>query len=463
MKKASPSHSKSDSVKRPIPFPSRSDGTQGVVRFLTRDVWRIRGKDLPRSRSILLRTIRVVILSIRGIMQDKAPLRASALTFYSLLSVVPVVAMIFGIAKGFGFERTLERMLMKSLEGQEQIVERVLEFSHALLDSVKGGFVAGVGLLILFYTIIKILSNIESAFNDIWGIKRSRSLGRKITDYLSIMLIGPVLLVLSSTVTVLISSGITRVVEGISYLKIVSPGVFFLLGFLPYLSLWILFSFVFVFVPNTKIKLTSGILGGVIAGTLYHIFQWGYIHLQIGVAKYNAIYGSFAALPLFFVWMQLSWLIVLFGAEISFAHQNEETYEFEQECLTVSHSFKRLLSLWVFDRLVKNFILGEKPWDAGRISHELEIPSRLVNQILHDLGASGLVSEVKIDETGVGYEPAKDLEGMTIKNVIDTLEEYGSDSIPVAKAESLDKIADHLKAFDDLIASSPANLKLKDL
>jgi len=396
-------------------------------------------------------------------MQDKAPLRASALTFYSLLSVVPVAAMIFGIAKGFGFEKTLERMLIKSLEGQEQIVERVVAFSHAMLDSVKGGFVAGVGLLILFYTIIKILSNIESAFNDIWGIKRSRSLGRKITDYLSIMLIGPVLLVLSSTVTVLISSGITRVVEGISYLKIVSPGVFFLLGFLPYLSLWILFSFVFVFVPNTKVKLTSGILGGVIAGTLYHIFQWGYIHLQIGVAKYNAIYGSFAALPLFFVWMQLSWLIVLFGAEIAFAHQNEETYEFEQECLTVSHSFKRLLSLWVFDRLVKNFILGEKPWDAGRISHELEIPSRLVNQILHDLGASGLVSEVKIDETGVGYEPAKDLEGMTIKNVIDTLEEYGSDSIPVAKAESLDKIADHLKAFDDLIASSPANLKLKDL
>jgi membrane protein len=463
MKKTSEFPSKSDSVKRPIPFPSRSDGAQGVIRFLTGDVWRIRGKDLPRSRSILLRTIRVVILSIRGIMQDKAPLRASALTFYSLLSVVPVAAMIFGIAKGFGFEKTLERMLIKSLEGQEQIVERVVAFSHAMLDSVKGGFVAGVGLLILFYTIIKILSNIESAFNDIWGIKRSRSLGRKITDYLSIMLIGPVLLVLSSTVTVLISSGVIRVVEDIAYLKIVSPGVFFLLGFLPYLSLWILFSFVFVFVPNTKIKLTSGILGGVIAGTLYHIFQWGYIHLQVGVAKYNAIYGSFAALPLFFVWMQLSWLIVLFGAEIAFAHQNEETYEFEQECLTVSHSFKRLLSLWVFDRLVKNFILGEKPWDADRISHELEIPSRLVNQILRDLGASGLVSEVKIDETRVGYEPAKDPEGMTIKNVIDTLEEHGSDSIPVAKTESLDKIADHLKAFDDLIASSPANLKIKDL
>jgi membrane protein len=463
MKKASGFPSKADKLKTPIPFPSRSDGTQGMIRFLTRDVWRIRGKDLPPSRSILLRSIRVVILSIRGIMQDKAPLRASALTFYSLLSVVPVVAMIFGIAKGFGFEKNLERLLMKSLEGQEQIVERLLVFSHSLLESVRGGFMAGIGLLILFYTIIKILSNIESAFNDIWGIKRSRSLGRKITDYLSLMLIGPVLLVLSSTVTVLVSSGVGRIVEGISYLKIVSPGISFLLGFLPYLSLWILFSFVFIFVPNTKIKFTSGILGGVIAGTLYHIFQWGYIHLQIGVAKYNAIYGSFAALPLFFVWMQVSWLIVLFGAEIAFAHQNVETYEFEQDCLAVSHSFKRLISLWVLHRLIKNFLVGEKPWDASRISHELETPSRLVNQILYDLGASGLVSEVKVDETGVGYEPAQDPEGMTIKKVIDALEEYGSHNIPVAGTESLEKIADHLKAFDDLIAGSEANFKLKNL
>jgi len=463
MKKTSEFPSKSDSPKPPIPFPSRSEGAQGLIRFFTRDVWRVRGKDLPRSRSILLRSIRVVILSIRGIMQDKAPLRASALTFYSLLSVVPVAAMIFGIAKGFGFENTLERMLMKSLEGQEQIVERVVAFSHAMLESVKGGFVAGIGLVVLFYTIIKILSNIESALNDIWGIKRSRSLGRKITDYLSIMLIGPVLLVLSSTLTVLVSSGVTRAVEGISYLKIVSPGISFLLGFLPYLSLWILFSFVFIFVPNTKIKFSSGILGGIIAGTLYHIFQWGYIHLQISVAKYNAIYGSFAALPLFFVWLQVSWLIVLFGAEIAFAHQNVETYEFEQDCLTVSHSFKRLLSLGVFHRLIKNFVQGEKPWDVGRISHEMEIPSRLVNQILHDLGASGLVSEVKVGETRVGYEPAQDPDGMTLKSVIDTLEKYGSHDIPVAKTESLENIADYLKAFDDLIASSEANLKLKDL
>ena len=450
--------------KKPLkPFPSRADGPSGWIQFLTRDVWRIRGRDLPLRQSILLRSIRVLILSVRGIMQDKAPLRASALTFYSLLSVVPVVAMVFGVAKGFGFENTLEKVLMKSLEGQEQIVERILDFAHALLDSVKGGFVAGIGLLILFYTIIKILSNIENAFNDIWGIKKSRSLGRKVSDYLSIMLIGPVLFVLSSSMTVVISSGITRVVERIAYLKVVSPGIALLLGFLPYVSLWVLFSFVYIFLPNTKIKFTSGILGGVIAGTLYQVFQFGYIHLQISVAKYNAIYGSFAALPLFFVWMQLSWLIVLFGAEIAFAHQNVETYEFEQDCLNVSHSFKRLLSLWVLHRIVRNFMEGEKPWDGAQISHVLEIPSRLVNQILHELGTSGLISEVKVEETKIGYEPAQDPEGMTVKSVIDTLEEFGSHGIPVARTDSFNTLCDSLRAFDGLIKDSEANKKLKDL
>ncbi len=450
-------------VKRLKPFPSRAEGASAWVRFLTIDVWRIRGSDLPPRHSLLLTSIRIVILSVRGIMRDRAPLRASALTFYSLLSVVPVAAMIFGVAKGFGFEKNLEKILMKSLEGQEQIVERILGFANALLATVKGGFVAGVGLIILFYTIIKILSNIENAFNDIWGIKKGRGIGRKITDYLSIMLIGPILFVVSSTMTVLISGGVMKVVDRIAYLKVVSPGIAFLLGFLPYISLWLLFSFVYIFLPNTRIKFASGILGGVIAGTLYHFFQWGYIHLQIGVAKYNAIYGSFAALPLFFIWMQAGWLIVLFGAEIAFAHQNVETYEFEQDCLTVSHSFKRLLSLYVLHLLVRNFQEGKKPRDSYEISHELEIPIRLINQILHELGTSALVSEVLLDDGGVGYEPARDPESMTIKSVIDTLDDFGSHGIPVARKRSFTKLCESMRSFDEAIKNSEANRKLKDL
>jgi len=278
------------------------------------------------------------------------------------------------------------------------------------------------------------------------------------------MLIGPVLFFMSSTLTVFISSSVQQIIEGTSVLKVVSPGISFLLQFLPYISLWLLFSFVYIFIPNTKIKFSSGVLGGVIAGTLYHIFQFFYISLQIGVAKYNAIYGGFAALPLFFIWMQTGWLIVLLGAEIAFAHQNVETYEFEQECLTVSHAFKRLLSLRILHLIVRDFWRGGKPYNSRQIAHELEIPIRLVNEILFELVASGLASEVKADEgKGVAYEPARDPDSMTIKNVVDTLEQHGSDDIPVAQTEELRQLSESLKTFSDLIEKAEANRKLKEI
>ncbi|MGE5841350.1 MAG: YhjD/YihY/BrkB family envelope integrity protein, partial [Deltaproteobacteria bacterium] len=263
---------------------------------------------------------------------------------------------------------------------------------------------------------------------------------------------------------VFISSSVQQLVEETSVLRVVSPGISFLLRFLPYISLWFLFSFVYIFIPNTKIKWSSGILGGIIAGTLYHIFQFLYISLQIGVAKYNAIYGGFAALPLFFIWMQIGWLIMLFGAEIAFAHQNVETYEFEQECLTVSHAFKRLLSLRVLHLMIRNFWQGGKPYTSRQIAHALEIPIRLVNEILFELVASGLVSEVKTDEgRGISYEPARDPETMTIKNVVDTLEQHGSDNVPVAQTEELAQLDECLKAFSVLVERSEANRKLKEI
>jgi membrane protein len=405
-----------------------------------------------------------VILSIRGITQDRGALRASALTFYSMLSVVPVLAMVFGIAKGFGFEKGLERTILKAAEGQEEVALRIISFSQALLENVKGGLVAGIGLLILFYSIIMILSHIENALNDIWGIKKGRSLGRKISDYLSMILIGTVLFIMSSSLTVFVSGGVEMAVEKITVLQFVRPGIFFFLQLLPYVALWVLFSFMYVVLPNTKIQLKSGILGGIVAGTLYHIFQWAYISLQIGVAKYNAVYGSFAALPLFFVWLRYSWLIVLFGAEISFGHQNVETYEFEEDCLNVSQSFKRLLSLRVAHLLVKRFSAGEKPWDATTIAHELEIPIRLVNQILFELVESGIASEVRVDEEkDVGYEPARDPDTLTIKYVIEALERWGSDSVPVAKTEALNRISASLSTFSELVERSEANKLLKEV
>ena len=435
-----------------------------VIKFLKIDVWRIRTKKVSKTRSFWITQLRIVLLSIRGFAEDKCQLRASALTFYSLLSIVPVVAMAFGIAKGFGFEQMLEKQLIARFTGQEDVIGQIISFANTLLENTKGGVIAGIGIGILFWTVVKVLGNIESSFNDIWGVKKARSLGRKFSDYLSIMLICPILLIMSSSITVLITSQIKLVLSKISLLGAFSPLILTLLQLLPYCVIWVLFTFIYVFMPNVKVNFKSGLFGGIIAGTIYQVIQWAYITFQVGVSKYGAIYGSFAALPLFLVWLQISWLIVLFGAEISFAEQNVETYEFEPDCLKASLSYKRLLTLRIAQLCVKCFVEGKEPLNAKEISQFLEMPIRLMRDLLYDLTESGVLIEVKTTENkSSAYHPAIYVDQLTIKNVLNMLDERGINDIPVAESKELDKLAQSLNAFDKQIKNSKENYLLRDI
>ncbi len=434
-----------------------------LTSFLTVDIWRIPSKDYPPSKSFLLKQLRIIVLAVRGFAEDKCKFRASALTFYSLLSIVPVIAMMFGIAKGFGLEKKIEAELMQKMQGQEKVAENIIAFSNSFLENTSGGFIAGIGVAFLFWTIIKVLGNIENSFNDIWGVKVPRRLGRKFSDYLSIMLICPFLLVMASSATVAISSQVREIIKESPILSVVAPLILLSLRLLPYCTIWIAFTFVFIFMPNTKVSIKSGFLAGIVAGTIFQIAQWGYINFQIGVAKYNAIYAGFAALPFFLIWLQISWLVILFGAELSFAHQNVETYEFEQDCLSVSNSFKKLLSLLTTHLLVKNFCRGQKAWDATEISHELEIPIRLARQILFELVQSKILCQVKKDEKDVAYQPAIDVSRLTVRHVLDSLDHQGTAEIPVAQSDELNRLSSHLATLAADMEKSPANILLKDL
>jgi len=435
-----------------------------IINFIQTDIWRIRTKQLSRGKSLLLKPLMIILLAFRAFDEDKCQLRASALTFYSLLSVVPVMAMAFGIAKGFGFENMLEKVLVEKLPGQEEVVQQIITFAQSMLENTKGGMIAGIGVGVLFWTVIKVLGNIEKSFNDIWGIKKSRSMGRKFSDYLSIMLICPLLFIISSSATVMITSQVSLVMEKISLLGVISPLIFLLLKLLPFAVIWVLFCFIYIFMPNTKVYFKSGLLGGIVAGTIYQFVQWAYIAFQVGVAKYNAIYGSFAALPLFLVWLQISWLVVLFGAEISFARQNLETYEFEPDCLRVSNHFKKLLSVRIAQFIFKGFCKADLPKTADFISHKLEIPIRLVRQILFELVNARVLVETKEEkDKAVGYQPATCIEEMRIKDVIDKLEKQGTDKIPVAQTDELKKIASAFDSFDRAAEKSGANIIINSL
>ncbi|MFO7900768.1 MAG: YihY/virulence factor BrkB family protein, partial [Planctomycetota bacterium] len=361
-----------------------------LIRFLTVEIWRLRLSDLPKGKSVLIKALRTIVLALRDFKTDRCTLRASALTFYSMLSIVPLVAMAYGLAKGFGFEHQLETRLMAAFEGREEVAKWILEWSQNMLKQTRGGLVAGIGVAILLWTVIKVLGNIEKSFNDIWGTKKNRTLLRKFSDYLSVVLVCPVLLVLSGSATVVLSTMIKSLSERLGFL---APVIVLLLSVLPYLIGWFVFGFIYMFVPNTRVKFKSALVAGVIAGTAFQVMQWGYVNFQVGVTRYSAVYGSFAALPLFLIWLQLSWLIVLFGAELSFAHQNAATYEFEPDCARVSRSFKLLIALRAAQVVVRNFAEGERPLMAAEVSQRIGAPIRLVNEVLLDLEQAGVLTE----------------------------------------------------------------------
>lgn len=437
-----------------------------LINFLTEDIWRIRLRDLPRAKSMLVRNSRVILLSVRGFDEDKCKLRASALTFYTLLSIVPVVALAFGIAKGFGLQEMLETHLLQNLPAQEEILIQLVTFSKSMLETAKGGLIAGIGTAILFWLVVRMLGYIERSFNDIWGVKEKRPVGRKLADYLAIMVLGPIFLITSTSIIMFITTQVELITGNVEFLGFFSPLILTSLKAMPYLLIWLLFTFLYMYMPNTRVNFSSGILAGIVAGTIYVLTQEAYLTLQIGVSRYNAIYGSFAAVPLFLIWLQISWFIVLFGAEISFAHQNVDTYEFEPDCLRLSHSFKKLLSLHIMRYIIDQFTEkeSENRTCAAGISHELEIPIRLVRQILFDLENCGMVTRTCSDnDREPDYVPAKDLTGITIGDFIQKVETSGLDQLRVKNTPSLEKLGKTLENFRSIVNQASENIPLKDI
>ncbi len=436
-----------------------------VMDFLRTGIWQFRLVDMPGRKSFFLKQLRVFVLALRGIDQDKCFLRASALTLYTLLSLVPVIAMAFGIAKGFGMETVLEKELLARFAGHEEVIGRVIGFARSLLDNTEGGTVAGVGVAVLLYSVLKVMGNIERTFNGIWEIKKARTLKRKFTDYLSIILIAPMLIIVSGSITIFITSQVALLSHKIAWIGAMSGAISLMLKVVPYFIIWSLFTFIYIFVPNTKVKFKSALMAGVFAGTIYQLTQWLYISFQVGIAKYNAIYGSFAALPLFLIWLQVSWLVLLFGAELSFANQNVDTYELEPYCRDVSYDFKRLLSLQLCYLIITDFCKGGRgPHTADDLAHTLSIPIRLVRALLGSLVESKVLMDCRIDDSAeLYYQLAMDPGTLTVSCVLKALDATGNDTLPVHGTRELGELKKSLGEFRMIIEKSSSNRLLRDI
>lgn len=417
----------------------------------------------PRMRQLVKKTGQVLWQAAGDFRRDQCALRASALCLHTLLAIVPVMAMAFGIAKGFGFREYLEHEVMVLFAGQEEIAARVLTFSNNLLEKTQGGVMALLGILLLLYSLVKLMAQIESTFNRIWWVADGRSLVRKITDYLAISLGAGLLVIFSGGVNIFVS---TRLEQMLAAVGLPLEGIISL-GFtvFPYLSTWILFILFYMIMPNKRVDVRAAGAGGVIAGTLFQLLQMAYLKFQVGVASYNAIYGSFAALPLFLIWLQASWTVLLFGAQIAFEWENTDfglSRDMDVEAL--SSRSKKFFMLGIVRLCVGRFIRAESPATHRQLSRELELPPAAVRQLLETLVASRVLFEVNpAGDTAPGYTPAMDVECMSIMDVLSAVENQGDeaaagDGTPVSRA-----LEDSLDAFEAAARTCLGERKIKDI
>ncbi|MDR2918129.1 MAG: YihY family inner membrane protein [Tannerella sp.] len=405
------------------------------IEFIKNGIWQ------NNEKSGKYRFLRIIAYTIKGIEKHNLNISSAALTFYTLMSFVPIVAVIFAILKGFGFEQNLTEYLYSNLPEYSNVIDVFLDFVNRMLVKTRGGIIAAVGVAVLLWSVLKVFGNIEDAFNRIWEVRKARSMARKFGDYISVIFIAPILLVSS------LSLG-TVIRNMLSFLS-VSWIVDVLLWLVSFFLIWILFAFIYWQMPNAKVQFKGAFFAGIIAGSSFLIFSLVYFFIQGEVSSYNAIYGTFAALPLFLAWMQTSWLILLVGGEISFVYQNINSFEQEQfiENMDADHKRKAVLATMVC--IIKHFITYEGAVSPGEIAAMLNLPVGVVHDLIIDLTEVGLVVEVAADNN---YIPAKDIHEITVSEVLDKIEKRNPDpdftTYPEIKAisELLDDM--RKKAFD---------------
>lgn len=429
--------------------------------FINNELWSVDVDSASKPKKMLINFMRLVSLGIQGFREDKLNIRASALTYFSLLSVVPVLALAFGVAKGFGLDKILEAEVTKSMSGQQEVLNYILSFTKSMLGTAKGGIIAGLGFVLLIWSVISLLSNIESSLNTVWDIKKSRSIIRKFTDYLTMVVLGPILVILAGSSTVFISASLSGFGDS-SLFGFVTPIFLRFAKIIPYIIVWISFTLLYFVMPNTKVNFKSALLAGILAGTVFQIFQGLYVSFQAGATRINAIYGSFAALPLFLIWLQTSWFIVLIGAEISFVVQNVKLKGASKQLKKLSINYQEKLALLIVRELIDYFSKAKPAPTAQQIASKTTIPVYTASYILDNLTSSGIVSKV-INDKKICFQPAMGAENLTITKVINAYKSKGEDLSLYIKNKMYKKLELKFNELHEFQENSEKNILLKDI
>lgn len=408
----------------------------------------------PAAR-LLVRFYKLIYFMVRGLMSHGTLVRSAALTYYTVMSIVPVVAVIFAVVKGFGFSDRLQTSLYELFPQQAEVLDYLFSFVDNALARTQGGLVATVALVMLFWSIIQVFSSIESAFNNIWEVKSTRSIARQWGDYLAVILIVPILWVVANSV-----GRYTKELLGENtwYFLMLSK-------FMSMIFIWIMFTLLYLIIPNAKVKLRSALTAGIAAGTIFLLFQWGYVYAQKAMTSYNAIYGSFAALPLFLIWIQISWEILLIGGELSFTYQNIARFGEEQEWRHISYDQRRQVMLATMLLIVRNFRDRGGAIPVDELREKLNLPTRVVNDVLFQLTCAGQLIEVhkSDDERETSYAPAYDITQMTVYGLLQAVEQHGDKRLEFTPSADIEHVEEVLNRLTGEALHSKENRRLIDL
>lgn len=480
------------------------------IHFLTYDIWRLNPENFSGKKNLFHNILKIIMLTVRGVQEQDLGSSSRSLTYRTILSIVPMLAVIFAIARGFGFENIVQSQIFEffnnDIESSAPVstkpiitdtifgiendiaasfppmlsadststsgdlvkettsftLEVLIDFVNNSLEHAKGGLFAGIGVVLLLYTIVLLFTDIENSFNRIWGIKKGRPIQRRVIDYFALMLLLPIFVVLNYSITVILQASTDSLDH---FAHIITPLMGQVINMLPFFVMIVSMTLLYKFMPNLKVKFLSALTGGVIGGMALQVFQMFYLEGQLWISKYNAIYGAFAALPLLLLWVQLSWFIVLIGAEISFATQNVQQFSFDRETKNITRRYRDFFTIVISSVIVKRFVQARPPFTAAQLSVKCKVPIKLTNDIIDELIKLDMILPTPLsdDDRVMAFQPAFDVNQMSVGSLLELIDKEGTEDFNV------DDKGDFTPHWDALMESrmssyeSSKDIMLKDL
>lgn len=396
------------------------------LTFLTQSIWRVKDTEVSTKRRKGYSMLKVVYLSVQHFVRNRVQMRAKALTYSTVLSLVPILALLFAIARGFGFSNLMESLFRNGIAVGGDTLDTIMTFIDSYLEHTHSGVFIGVGLLVLLWAIITLTSNIEQSMNMIWGVRKPRTVFRKVTDYFSMFLLLPLFIICIAGSSIFMSTLYAKL-QG---LDILSTFADIVIKIAPFLLSGLIFTAMFIFFPNTKVRFRHAIIPGLVTGAIFQAFFYFYINVQVSISAYNAIYGSFAIIPLLMFFLNIFWCIILFGVQLTYVSQNLEQYNFNEDVENVSQRFYEFTALLQMSLICKRYEKQEVPYTAAELAAASDIPIRLTLQVLDELEDDGLiylVGDSDRKDQSPRYVPAIDLHQLSVGRLLEVIDTKGSE------------------------------------